>query len=162
MLHLSVEALKILIYLQEDLLKEASKSKFLMSICLRSKDFRVHIQVKQMDSSHRFQIMIVIITAIFFIIIIYLFLVEVEMITVSKKLIQILSHITTTLLLPMRVPLALNRTTLVHVKRLDVMNNITYNNDNIHLLNVEYNINSYSNNYNIANKFRPNFRRHRR
>ena len=85
MLYLSVEALKILIYLQEDLLKEASKSKFLMSICLRSKDFRVHIQVKQMDSSHRFQIMIVIITAIFFIIIIYLFLVEVEMITVSKK-----------------------------------------------------------------------------
>ena len=158
MLYLSVEALKILIYLQEDLLKEASKSKFLMSICLRSKDFRVHIQVKQMDSSHRFQIMIVIITAIFFIIIIYLFLVEVEMITVSKKLIQVLSHITTTLLLPMRVPLALNRTTLVHVKRLDVMNN----NDNIHLLNVEYNINSYSNNYNIANKFRPNFRRRRR
>ena len=159
MLYLSVEALKILMYLQEDLLKEASKSKFLMSICLQSKDFRVHIQVKQMNSSHRwFQIMIAIIIAILYIIIIYLFLVKVEMIAVPKKLIQILSHITTTLLLPLRVPLALNRTTLLHVKRLDVMNNMTYNNDNIHLFNVEYNINSYSNNYNIANKFRQNFR----
>ena len=37
MLALSVEALKILMYLQEDLLKEASKSKFLMLICLQSK-----------------------------------------------------------------------------------------------------------------------------
>lgn len=42
---LSVEALKILMYLQEVLLKEASKSKFLMSMCLRSKDFKVHVQV---------------------------------------------------------------------------------------------------------------------
>ena len=45
MLDLSVEALKILMYLQEVLLKEASKSKFLMSMCLRSKDFKLHVQV---------------------------------------------------------------------------------------------------------------------
>ena len=45
MLDLSVEALKILMYLQEVLLKEASKSKFLMSMRLRSKDFKVHVQV---------------------------------------------------------------------------------------------------------------------
>ena len=45
MLDLSVEALKILMYLQEVLLKEASKSKFLISMCLQSKDFKVHVQV---------------------------------------------------------------------------------------------------------------------
>ena len=46
MLDLSAEALKILMHLQEDLFKAASKSKFLMSICLRSKGYKVHIQVK--------------------------------------------------------------------------------------------------------------------
>ena len=46
MLDLSAEALKILMHLQEDLFKVASKSKFLMSICLRSKGYKVHIQVK--------------------------------------------------------------------------------------------------------------------
>ena len=51
MLDLSVEALKILMYLQEDLDKEASKSKFLMSTCLQSTGFNVHIQVKQISSS---------------------------------------------------------------------------------------------------------------
>ena len=50
MLGLSVKALKSP-YLQEDLFKEAFKSKFLMSICLRSKGFKVHVQVKQMSSS---------------------------------------------------------------------------------------------------------------
>ena len=50
MLDLSVEALKVLMYLQKDLLKVASKSNFL-SICLWSKGFKVHIQVKQMNSS---------------------------------------------------------------------------------------------------------------
>ena len=51
MLDLLVEALKTLMYLQEDPLKEASKSKFMMSIWLRSKGFKVHIQVKPMTSS---------------------------------------------------------------------------------------------------------------
>ena len=41
----------IFMYLQEDLSKEASKSKFLMSICLQNKCFKVHKQVKQMSSS---------------------------------------------------------------------------------------------------------------
>ena len=41
----------IFMYLQEDLPKEASKSKFLMSICLQNKCFKVHKQVKQMSSS---------------------------------------------------------------------------------------------------------------
>ena len=51
MLDLSIEALKILMYLQEDLLREASKSKFLMSTCFRNKGFKVHIQVKRKSSS---------------------------------------------------------------------------------------------------------------
>ena len=42
MLGLSVKALKSP-YLQEDLFKEAFKSKFLMSICLRSKGFKVYV-----------------------------------------------------------------------------------------------------------------------
>ena len=33
-------------------------------------------------------------------------------------------------------------------------------NNNIHLFNVQYNINSYDKNYDIANKFRQNPRRH--
>ena len=43
MSELSVEALKILMYIQEDLFNEGPKSKFLMSICLRSKVFKAHI-----------------------------------------------------------------------------------------------------------------------
>ena len=39
MLDLSVEALKMLMYLQEDLLKKVSNSKFLMLTRLRSKAF---------------------------------------------------------------------------------------------------------------------------
>ena len=83
MLDLSEEALKILMYLQEDLLKGASKSKFLMSICVRSKGFKVNIQVKQMISS---QVSTIIIIIIF--IIINLVFAEVEIITVPKKLIK--------------------------------------------------------------------------
>ena len=79
MLGLSAEVLKILSYLREDLVIEASKSKFLMSICLQNKVFKVHIQVKQM--SCRFQIVIIIIF-----IIINLFFVEI--IAVPKKLIK--------------------------------------------------------------------------
>ena len=51
MLDLSLESPKTLMYLQEDLLKEASTSKFLMSKCLRSEGFKVFIKVKQMGSS---------------------------------------------------------------------------------------------------------------
>ena len=51
MLDPSVEAIKILIYFQKDLFKEASKSNFSVSICLRSKGFKVHIPVNQMSSS---------------------------------------------------------------------------------------------------------------
>ena len=51
MLDFSVEALKTLMHLQVDLLNKASKSKFLMSIYLRSKGIDVHIQVKKMSSS---------------------------------------------------------------------------------------------------------------
>ena len=51
MMDLSVEALKISVYLKEDLFKEASESKFLISACFRSKNFKEHIQVKQMNSS---------------------------------------------------------------------------------------------------------------
>ena len=40
-MELSVEALKILMYLQEDLFKEVSVSKFLMSICLQRQGFKV-------------------------------------------------------------------------------------------------------------------------
>ena len=50
MFDLSVKALKTLMYLQEDLFKEASKSKLLMSICLRSHSFKVSILVTQMNS----------------------------------------------------------------------------------------------------------------
>ena len=50
MLDLSVEALKMLMYLQEDLLKKVSNSKFLMLTRLRSKAFSIHIQVRQTSS----------------------------------------------------------------------------------------------------------------
>ena len=45
MLDLSVEDLKILMYWEQDLFIAASKSKFLMSICLQSKGFKVHMHV---------------------------------------------------------------------------------------------------------------------
>ena len=46
-----VEALKILMYLQEDLFKEVSVSKFLMSVCLQRQGFKVQIQVKRISGS---------------------------------------------------------------------------------------------------------------
>ena len=84
MLDLSVEPLKILMYLWEDLPKEGSKSTFLISICLRNKGFKVHIQENK-KAAHRFQ-KIIIIVIIFTII--NLVFVEDEMIPVPRKLIK--------------------------------------------------------------------------